>query len=320
MTACAALAGSPFDGCLVLTGPTGSGKSSLAMALADRVHAELIAMDSMTLYRGMDIGTAKPTREERHQVPHHLVDVIDPWESASVAWWRERAIEAVTAIRERGRQPMFVGGTPFYFMALRYGLFAGPPADEAIRGRLDADADQIGLMAMHDRLKAVDSVAAARIHPNDRRRIVRALEVFESTGRPMSSFQTDWNSPGFGNETESAKLNAVRIDWPRDGLYARIDERVSRMLAGGWRDECERLLALPHPLSREAEKAIGYRELIQSIREPGSIPDVESLIALRTRQFAKRQLTWFRRFTDVPVVMGDEVSLVERVAAMWGGT
>jgi tRNA dimethylallyltransferase len=288
------------------------------MALAGRVNAELIAMDSMTHYRGMDIGTAKPTREERQRVPHHLVDVIDPWESASVAWWRERAMEAVTAIRDRGRQPLFVGGTPFYFMALRYGLFAGPPADEAIRDRLDAEVDRVGLAVIHDRLKAVDPVAAARIHPNDRRRIVRALEVFESTGRPLSSFQTDWNSPGFGNETESARLKAVRIDWPREVLYARIDERVSQMLAGGWRDECERLLALPYPLSREAEKAIGYRELIHSIREPGSIPDVESLIALRTRQFAKRQLTWFRRFTDVPVVQGDDASLLDRMAELWG--
>ncbi|MGH7226935.1 MAG: tRNA (adenosine(37)-N6)-dimethylallyltransferase MiaA, partial [Gemmataceae bacterium] len=177
---------------LILTGPTGSGKSRLALDLAERLGAEIMSMDSMALYRRMDIGTAKPTVEDRRRVPHHLLDVLEPWESASVAWWLERAGECCRDIVQRGRRPLFVGGTPLYLKTLLHGLFEGPPAEESIRRRLSAEAAALGGAALHARLAAVDALSAARLHPHDVRRIIRALEVWELTGRPMSAWQTQW--------------------------------------------------------------------------------------------------------------------------------
>src|SRR5438132_10210445 len=173
----------PFENALVLTGPTGSGKTDLGINLAQRLNAEIISMDSMALYRRMDIGTAKPTPAQRAVVPHHLVDVLDPWESASVAWWLDQAKQCVGEIEARGKRVLFVGGTPLYLKALMCGLFDGPPADPGIRRRLAAEADSGGPAVLHRRLADVDPVCAGRIHPHDVRRTVRALEVFELTGK-----------------------------------------------------------------------------------------------------------------------------------------
>src|SRR5436305_580151 len=166
----------PFQSALVLTGPTGSGKSQLGLELALRLGAEVISMDSMALYRRMDIGTAKPAPEQRQRVPHHLIDVLEPWESASVAWWLERAAHCCREIEARGRRVLFVGGTPLYLKAMLCGLFDGPPADHALRERLEREAAGTGRNQLHARLAAVDPVTAARLHVNDLRRIVRALE------------------------------------------------------------------------------------------------------------------------------------------------
>src|SRR5438552_2416400 len=155
-----------FRHALILTGPTGSGKSRLALEWADRLGAEIVGMDSMTLYRGMDVGTAKPTPEERRLVPHHLIDVLDPWEPSSVAWWLERAAECVGAIEQRGRRPLFVGGTPLYLKALLHGLFDGPPADEGLRAALAEESQRDGKEALHARLARIDPPTAARLHPN----------------------------------------------------------------------------------------------------------------------------------------------------------
>ena len=186
----------PFQNALVLTGPTGSGKTQLALELAPRLNAEIISMDSMAVYRRMDIGTAKPTPPQRAMVPHRLVDLLEPWESASVAWWLDQAKRCAADIEARGRTVLFVGGTPLYLKALLCGLFDGPPADAAIRQRLTAEAESLGSTVLHNRLAAVDPVCAARLHPNDVRRMVRALEVYELTGKPMSSWQTQWNVRG----------------------------------------------------------------------------------------------------------------------------
>src|SRR5262245_61176090 len=175
-----------FQNALVLTGPTGSGKSQLAVELAERLGAEIISMDSMTLYRGMDIGTAKPGPEERCRVPHHLLDVLDPWESANVAWWLEQAAECCRDIEGRGKRALFVGGTPLYLKALLRGLFEGPPADLELRRQLLDEARRAGPQSLHGRLAQVDPVAAAWLHPNNLRRIVRALEVWQLTGKPIS--------------------------------------------------------------------------------------------------------------------------------------
>jgi tRNA dimethylallyltransferase len=288
-----------FRHALILTGPTGSGKSRLALTLAERLGAEIVAMDSMTLYRGMDIGTAKPTAEDRRRVPHHLLDVLDPWESASVAWWLERAALCCREIENRGRRVLFVGGTPLYLRALLQGLFPGPPADEAIRSRLAALADAEGAQALHARLGTVDPASAARLHPHDVRRVIRALEVWELTGRPMSSWQTQWRQPlpDTQEQENPGPPRCLWLDLPRDVLYERIDARVQRMVSAGLIEEVRRLRDLPRPLSREARQALGYKEVFAHLEGRQSLEETVQLIQTRTRNFAKRQLTWFRNLS-----------------------
>lgn len=301
-----------FADAAILTGPTGSGKSAVALDLAGRLNAEIVCMDSMTLYRGMDVGTAKPTADEQARVPHHLIDVLNPWESGSVAWWLERAAEACRQIRGRNRRPLFVGGTPFYLKALRHGLFDAPPVDPAVRPRLELEAERIGAEAFHRRLAEVDAKAARRVHPNDVRRVVRALEVFEATGRPISDLQQTWDSPA------ETRIPCVYLDWPRDELYRRIDARVDSMLAAGWVDEVARLRQSPRPLSKEASAALGYRELLSHPAGVAVSEELADTIRLRTRQFAKRQLTWFRNLSDCPPIDPRRAGLVEELTATLG--
>src|SRR5579862_2917072 len=219
---------------LILTGPTGSGKSQLAVELAERLDAEIVSMDSMALYRRMNIGTAKPSAEDRRRVPHHLLDVLEPWESASVAWWLERATAIYDEIAGRGKRVVFVGGTPLYLKALLYGLFDGPPCDDALRRRLAEEAERFGSQILHERLQRVDPATAARLHPNDVRRLIRALEVWELTGQPISEFQQQWTKKQPANDEQDCCLC---LDLPRSELYARIDARVRQMIADGLVEE-----------------------------------------------------------------------------------
>jgi tRNA dimethylallyltransferase len=334
---------SPFENALVLTGPTGSGKSALALEVAERLGAEIVAMDSMTLYRGMDVGTAKPTQEERRRVPHHLIDVLDPWESASVAWWLDRAAECCRAIEQRGRRILFVGGTALYLKALLFGLFDGPPADKALRDRLTAEAEENGALVLHERLQRVDPASAQRLHPNDLRRVIRALEVWELTGRPLSDWQQQWKRDestdgeqgkprsqalpgnarvgGSASRTEAElpheilsgrqSLQDLRsqaepgneervlcLDVPRAELFSRINARVEAMITAGLVDEVRALRQLPRPLSREAAQALGYKEMIEHLEGRTSLAETVERIQTRSRQFAKRQLTWFRHLPE----------------------
>jgi tRNA dimethylallyltransferase len=284
-----------FADALVLTGPTGSGKTDLSIALAERLGAEIISMDSMALYRGMDIGTAKPTAEQRGRVPHHLVDVLEPWEAASVAWWREQATACYHDIRNRGRRALFVGGTPLYLKALLYGLFDGPPADETLRQRLTNDAERLGPFALHERLAHIDPDAAARLHPHDVRRVVRALEVWQLTGRPISTWQTQWGA----TMAEAAAVPRVLwLDLPRTELYERINMRVERMFAEGLLEEVRALRELPTPISRQASQALGYKEVFAYLDGNTTLAETVARVQTRSRNFAKRQITWFRHLPE----------------------
>jgi tRNA dimethylallyltransferase len=307
---------------LILTGPTACGKSALALELAERINAEIIALDSMTVYRGMDIGTAKPTLEVRARVPHHLIDVLDPWESLTVAWWLERAVAACRDITSRGKRAILVGGTPFYLKALLFGLFPGPPANTELRNRLERAARSEGNATLHQRLAEVDPRTAARLHPNDVRRVIRALEVHALTGKPISEWQQNWDTPAFASQPESApppiQIPAVVLELPREELHQRINRRVEAMVAAGWLDEVRKLRELPHPLSREARQALGYRELLAFL--DGSMPDWEETtesIRTHTRQFAKRQLTWFRHIPQLVRVSVDGADPAGNIGKIW---
>ena len=331
---------SAFANALILTGPTACGKSALALELAARVGAEIVALDSMTVYRGMDVGTAKPTADERARVPHHLTDVLDPWESPTVAWWLGRAEEACREITARGKRPLFVGGTPFYLKALLHGLFPGPPGDAELRRALEEEAERDGVAALHARLTAVDPKTAGRLHPNDVRRVVRALEVHALTGKPISDWQQTWDTPAFAESPETAPppaaIPAAVLELPREVLYERINRRVDAMLAAGWLEEVRRLRALPRPLSREARQALGYRELLAHLDHepvaglceagPGSQTpatvgptweETVELIRIHTRQFAKRQLTWFRHMPTLAPVAADARDVAKQVLRGW---
>lgn len=310
---------SAFRNALVLSGPTASGKSALALELAERINAEIVVMDSMTLYRGMDIGTAKPSLAERQRVPHHLLDCFDPWESANVAWYLREAADVCRAIEERGRRPLFVGGTLFYLKAILFGLFEGAPADPVVRARLEAEASAGGGESLHQRLSGVDPVSARRLHPNDTRRVVRALEVWEVTGRPLSEFQNQWHAPPLSEvEGLSGPARAlfgtdrcVWLDWPRDELIARIETRVDAMMEAGWLDEVRQLRALPHPLSREAGEAIGYAELGQHLQGEGTLAEAVKRIKTRSRQYSRRQLTWLRHLPGCRPINPKTIQLTE---------
>ncbi|HEV8060362.1 MAG TPA: tRNA (adenosine(37)-N6)-dimethylallyltransferase MiaA [Gemmataceae bacterium] len=277
---------------LVLTGPTASGKSALAARIAKECQAEVIALDSMTLYRGMDIGTAKPTFAERRATPYHLIDVLNPWENASVAWWLERAESAARDIRKRGKRVLFVGGTALYLKALLCGIFDGPGASDQVRERLEAEASSAGgKEILFERLRQVDPPTALRLHTNDMRRVIRALEVWEATGRPLSSWQGQWND----QEANARVRPAVFwLDLPRSMLHERINARVTTMFDSGWIDEAKALRQLGRPLSATASQALGYREIGMYLDGIYTPEQAKERIQACTRQFAKRQITWFR--------------------------
>ena len=283
----------PLHRAIYLTGPTASGKSAVGVHLARILGAEILSMDSMSLYRGMDIGTAKPTMAERGGVPHHLIDVLEPWESASVARYRDWALEIVEAIEARGNRPLFVGGTALYLKALLRGLFEGPSAVAEIRERLETVVEVLGAPALHVMLDVHDPAAAARIHPNDGRRIVRALEVIETTGRPLSELQRQHDQPA------PASVPVFAMELPRPLLYERINRRVIEMFDAGLVEEVRRLQAGPRPIGEVAAKGVGYREVLAHLAGELDLKSTIELVQTRTRQFAKRQGTWFRGLAEV---------------------
>jgi tRNA dimethylallyltransferase len=300
----------PLEDCWFLTGPTASGKTAVGLELARRLHAEIISLDSMALYRGMDIGTAKPTRAEQKAVPHHLIDVIGPDETYSLAQYVAAAQRAVEDIASRGRVALFVGGTPLYLKSLLRGIFSGPPADWTLRRQWQALVDEEGPEVLHARLAQVDPASAQRLHARDTRRVIRALEVWEKTGRSITELQRQ-----FDRARPADQCRVFALDWPRAELARRIDARVDAMFAAGFVGEVRGLLEGAHPPSRTARQAVGYREVIEHLQGVRDLRDTIELVKLRTRQFSKRQRTWLRSLSEcrvVPLTMADDVGQIAR--------
>ena len=280
--------------CWVLTGPTASGKTALSLQLAKQHNCEIICMDSMQIYRRMDIGTAKPTIEEMDGIPHHMIDVAEPTESFSVARYQELAEACIADIHARGKRALLVGGTGLYLRALRTPMAMGDvAADDSIRAELEAlAASENGKQTLHNMLAAVDPDTAARLHLNDVRRAVRALEVYRQTGIPFSK------QPQLAAESRfSYRVATLTMD--RAILYARIEKRVDLMLQQGLIDEVRDLLDSGIPADCQAMKAIGYKEIVPYLRGESTWEETDYLLKLNTRHYAKRQLTWMRREEDV---------------------
>lgn len=297
---------------LVILGPTASGKSAVSLGIAERLGADILSVDSMQVYSGMDIGTAKPSVAERARVRHHLLDVATPDSIYTVARFVASA-DAVIADCGRRQAPLIAtGGTPLYYKALFDGLFKGPGADAAIRERLAISSDE----ELAARLREIDPAAAARIHTNDTKRLIRALEVYELTGKPISSFQTEWLA---GQRRHPALW--IGLSWDKDALNRRINARAKQMLAGGWLDEVRGLLGQYPMLSQTAGEATGYGILADHLRGNLSLDDAIEQIKISTRQLARRQMKWFRRFSDVHWIAGDRPAeqIVDDVISRWSG-
>jgi tRNA dimethylallyltransferase len=289
---------------IALMGPTASGKTALALEWAARHGGEIVSVDSALVYRGLDIGAAKPTAQERAAAPHHLIDVRDPWQAYSAAEFARDARIAVDDILARGRLPILAGGTGLYFRALLQGLSPMPQADPAMRAQLEAEAAERGWAAMHAELARVDPPAAARIHATDPQRIQRALEVYRLSGRPISAWQREAAvSPRF--PCRVLKLAIAPLD--RAVLHARIERRFDAMLAAGFLDEVRALRALPQlqghaaPLDLPALRAVGYRQAWEHLDGAYSATVFRERAIFATRQLAKRQLTWLRGEPDLRV-------------------
>jgi len=279
---------------ILIIGTTASGKNKLAFDLACQINTEIISVDSMKVYRRMDIGTAKPPLSVRQKIKYHLIDVVEPSESFSVGRFLKLANSAIDLIKSQNKPIIAVGGTALYIKGLLYGLFDGPAGDEKIREELKQKAKTCGLKSLHDELAAVDANAAERIHPNDQRRIIRALEVYKITGKPLSTLQQQWNR-------RTAKYNWKIIGLRRDkqSESRRINKRVKKMLEAGLVDEVKRLLAEGKPLSKQARSAIGCAEIIQFLNGKLNLEDATELIKKNTRRLAKHQRTWFKTFENI---------------------
>ena len=278
---------------ILILGVTASGKGKLAFALANSLGAEIISIDSMKVYRRMDIGTAKPPKETRDQIPYHLIDVVEPSDSFSVARFLELAIESIADIKKRNKPIVAVGGTALYIKSLLYGLFEGPGADEQIREQLKAQAQAEGLDKLYEQLKTIDPATAAKISANDPRRIIRALEVYKLTGKPISAFQQQWDA----NASQDWSIIGLRREKTEESK--RINARVKKMMDAGLVDEVKQLLAEPTPLSKQARSAIGYAEIINHLAGQTTLDDAIELIKKNTRKLAKAQRTWFKTFKNV---------------------
>ncbi|MCK4738585.1 MAG: tRNA (adenosine(37)-N6)-dimethylallyltransferase MiaA [Deltaproteobacteria bacterium] len=281
---------------IVIAGPTGVGKSSLAVELAQELNGEIISADSVQIYRYMDIGTAKPSLIEREKVPHHMVDIINPDADFSAADFGKQAEDIITDITARGKVPFIVGGTGLYIKALTKGLFTGPGRDDAIRERLINEAREFGREALHKRLMAIDPVSAEKIHPNNIARVVRAIEVFEVSGKPISELHKEHAKNSVGVDEKNKRYNCLNIalNIERAELYSKIDKRVDDMMEQGLVAEVRGLLKRGYGSHLNSMHSLGYKEIISHIEGGVSLESAVVELKKNTRHYAKRQLTWFR--------------------------
>ena len=273
---------------LALAGPTGIGKTELAAELARRLPAEIVAVDSMQVYRGLEIGTGKPPARLREEIPHHGLDLAEPAEEFDVLRYVEEVSPAIREIERRGKWVLLVAGCGLYLRVLLRGLCGAPGGDAALRERLRAEGEREGWNRLHARLREVDPEAAVRIHPNDAKRMIRALEVYESSGRPISQ----WQSRTEPIDPRWAECPVIGLECEREWLYRRIEERVDGWLADGWLEETRNLLR--GPVSRTAREALGYRELFEHLEGDRDWDSTRELIRKNSRRYARRQWSWFR--------------------------
>ena len=295
---------------IFLMGPTASGKTALSVKLAQQLNAEIISVDSVLVFKGMDIGTAKPTLEERAGIPHHLIDILDPAESFSTGAFRTQALDLMADITTRGKVPLLAGGTMLYFNSLYYGLAQLPTADATLRAKLEVEAEAIGKTAMHAKLQAIDPIAAARIHPNDPQRVQRAIEVYMLTAKSMTQLHAEAKA----EEIPYQKIKLIIAPHERAVLHEKIAQRFKQMLQQGFVEEVEALYQRGDlTVQMPSVRAVGYRQVWSYLDGEISYQDMQEKGIVATRQLAKRQFTWLRRETDAHTFYSEDLNAYEQV-------
>lgn len=274
---------------ILIAGPTGVGKTELSLEIAELLAAEVVNADSMQIYRYMDVGTAKPSREERDRIRHHLLDIVDPDQAFDAARYLEAATPVVATLHERNKIPLVTGGTGLYMKVLTRGICPGAPCDRKVREQLENEARSRGLLQLHEELSRVDPFLGAKIHPHDRQRILRALEVYRISGTPLSWWQSQ-------HRFEKCRYRAIKIFLYRDReeLYARINQRVLIMMEQGFLEEVRKLLDMGYGPDLKSMQSLGYKQLTEHLRGECSLETAIYRVQRETRRYAKRQMTWFR--------------------------
>ncbi|HDD35590.1 MAG TPA: tRNA (adenosine(37)-N6)-dimethylallyltransferase MiaA [Candidatus Desulfofervidus auxilii] len=298
---------------VILTGPTGVGKTALSLYLAKRFDAEIINADSMQIYRYMDIGTAKPSLEERKTVPHHLIDIKNPDEDYDAAQYRRDADLAIKDILSRGKHTLIVGGTMLYLKVLTKGLFPAPPPNKDLRQNLFKIAEEKGRQWLYEKLKGIDPETARRIKPNDIIRIIRAIEIYELTGRPIS-----WHQKQHNFSERPYDYLKICLFRPREELYQRIEKRVEKMFTQGIIEEVKNLLRMGYTPQLKSMQSIGYRHVIAYLQGKQDLGETKRVFKRDTRRYAKRQLSWFRQEREIKWLLADEKEKIEdELARFW---
>ncbi|MFA5794532.1 MAG: tRNA (adenosine(37)-N6)-dimethylallyltransferase MiaA [Candidatus Brocadiia bacterium] len=295
----------------IILGPTCSGKNALARCLAPKLNAEIISVDSMKIYCRMNIGTAKPTTAQRKAVPYHLIDIVDPNQTYNAAQFLQDCEAAMAKITKKGKLPLLAVGTPMYLKVLLYGMFTGPAQDNDIRQELEGLSQTKGPEHLHKQLARVDPAKAEQLHPNDLKRIIRALEVFRLTGQPISKLQTHFKS-----QTLRYPVRIIGLERDRDELYQRINDRVNRMFEQGLVKEVKSLLRKYKKLSPQAAQAVGYKEVIAHIKDGIPLTEAIDTVKKNSRHFARRQISWFHKFPEVKWIDVKETDKVDKIAKL----